>query len=75
MARAKRRSFLFSIPVVGYVLRCFAEERLNEIALLILNFIMAGAVIVLLLGYPGLITLALVLAGLAGVLVIATTRG
>jgi hypothetical protein len=49
--------FLRRIPVLGYALRCFDEERAGELGLLLANVVMLAIVLVLLFGLPAFVGL------------------
>ncbi len=52
------------VPILGYLLRCIDEERPEELLLLIANFLMVAVFGIMIWGYPALIALFLVMAGL-----------
>jgi hypothetical protein len=67
--------FLGALPIVGYTLRCFREERVEAIAWLGLDFVLAATLAIILWGYPALITLLLCMVVMAGALILSTTIG
>lgn len=64
---------LAKLPIVGYGMRCAGEERVGELLLLIVNGLMAFAIVVLIWGFAGFITALLGLTLLVGLLVFSTT--
>ncbi|MGE3914236.1 MAG: hypothetical protein AB7F78_00945 [Hyphomicrobiaceae bacterium] len=66
---------LGSLPVVGYAARCLSEHLHGELGLLGVNLLMALALGLILLGYPFLITAALLLAAFVGLAILGSTIG
>ena len=66
---------LRQVPIIGYAVRCFEEERMGELALLGVNALMLVLLVTLLYGFPGFMTIMLIIVPLAGLLVVSTTLG
>lgn len=64
---------LMAVPVLGYAIRCFAEERVNELLWLAFAGFLAVAVAVLTFGWPAFIVLILSLTALAGLVILSAT--
>ncbi len=66
---------LLAVPVLGHVMRCFAEERVTELLWLAFTGALAAALALIVFGWPALITLALSLTALAGLIILSATFG
>lgn len=66
---------ILAIPILGYAVRCFRDERDGELLVLIGTLAMAGVLAVLLFGLPAFVTILYTLLILVAAFVIATTLG
>lgn len=66
---------LRALPIVGYVLRCFEEERVTELLWIAVVFLQIVILSLLVFGWSALITLALTMTATAGLIILSATVG
>lgn len=66
---------LSHVPIIGFGLRYFADERTGPATLFLVNCVLAWIVAVLIWGHAAIILPALFLAGLMGLLLVGLTQG
>lgn len=66
---------ILAIPVLGYAVRCFREERASELLVLIGTLVMAAVLAVLLFGLPAFVIILYTMLISVAAFVIATTLG